>query len=144
MTPRRFSPDVVQAKLEAIDVVVGHLAAVGEVTLERLQSDAIVRAAVERFLTQLVDLAVAANAHIAASLLEDPPPDASASFAHAARAGAIGEDLALALAPSTGLRNVLVHDYTAVDHARVAAAVPLALEHYGRYVREVAQFLETR
>lgn len=44
--------------------------------------------------------------------------------------------------PSAGLRNVLVHAYVDVDSAVVARAVPLALEHYGAYVRQVAQTLK--
>src|SRR5262245_43298878 len=47
--------------------------------------------------------------------------------------------LAVALTPSAGLRNVLVHGYVDLDVARLVAAVPLATEQYGEYVRQVAR-----
>jgi uncharacterized protein YutE (UPF0331/DUF86 family) len=56
----------------------------------------------------------------------------------------IDTELATALRPSVGMRNVLVHNYLDVDHNRVAVAVPIAVEQYGAYVRQVAAFLQTR
>jgi uncharacterized protein YutE (UPF0331/DUF86 family) len=53
-------------------------------------------------------------------------------------------DLAEALAPSAGMRNVLIHAYVAVDLDRVAAALPLARRDFGRYVAAVAAFLADR
>ncbi|WP_353057961.1 HepT-like ribonuclease domain-containing protein [Propionimicrobium sp. PCR01-08-3] len=40
-----------------------------------------------------------------------------------------------------GLRNILVHQYTDIDLAQVAAAVPLALRDYGEYIRQVSRKL---
>ncbi len=54
----------------------------------------------------------------------------------------IDTDVAAALRPSAGLRNVLVHNYLEVDPEIVVAAVPLALEQYGVYVAQAARFLE--
>ena len=126
MTPR-FSADVVQAKLVLMRSVLRDLESVGEVSTECLLSDAIVRAAVECYLGQLVDLAVGVNAHIAATLLDDVPTDYRATFQAASTVGAIPADLAEKLAPSVGLRNALVHEYVGIDPAKVASAVPLAL-----------------
>ncbi len=70
------------------------------------------------------------------------PETYGASFTLAAEAGMIEKDLAAALRPSAGMRNVLVHNYVEVDRDRVAAAIPLAVEQYGEYVRQVAVFLE--
>lgn len=81
---------------------------------------------------------------MAAGLLGRAPDTYAESFALAAEAGMIDGDLAAALAPSVGMRNVLVHSYLDVDRARVAAAVPMAVEQYGAYVRQVATFLRDR
>ena len=45
------------------------------------------------------------------------------------------------LAPSAGLRNVLVHEYAQVDLALVARGVELARQDYRSCVREVARSL---
>lgn len=62
------------------------------------------------------------------------------SFALAAESGMIDGELAAAVRPSVGMRNVLVHNYLDVDQERVALAVPMAVEQYGEYVRQVAAF----
>jgi uncharacterized protein YutE (UPF0331/DUF86 family) len=62
-----------------------------------------------------------------------------ASFDLLVEAGVIDDALAAALKPSVGMRNAIVHEYLRLDLARVAAAVPLAIEVYGRYVTAVAR-----
>lgn len=141
MTPRPFNPATVQARLELMDGVLRDLGSLGEVTPERLRSEPIVRAAVERFLGQLVDLAVSINTHIASAFGDAPPQDYRDSFTAAARAGALDDALAQRLKPSAGLRNVLIHEYVDIDIEQVATAVPLALRDYRRYVEAVARFV---
>jgi uncharacterized protein YutE (UPF0331/DUF86 family) len=52
--------------------------------------------------------------------------------------------LAVRLAPSAGLRNVLVHAYVDLDVGLLVAAVPLASKQYGEYVRQVARWVADR
>lgn len=94
--------------------------------------------AAERILTLLVDLAFAINSHVAVAELGRAPDSYQASFALATEAGLINADLAAALTPSAGLRNVLVHGYLDVDPTQVALAIPLALQHYREFVGQVA------
>lgn len=135
---------VIQERLRLIRDLLADLDAVRDVTADRLERDRIVRHAVERILTQLVDLAVSINSHIAAEQDRRAPATYRESFMAAARAGAISPELANELAPSAGLRNVLTHEYVAVDLVLVARAVSLAREGFGRYVAEVARFLQRR
>ncbi|HEX5812174.1 MAG TPA: HepT-like ribonuclease domain-containing protein [Pseudonocardia sp.] len=72
------------------------------------------------------------------------PPDVRRSFTAVADTGLIDHDLAQRLAPSAGLRDVLVHAYVDLDLARVVAAVPLASEQYAEYVRQVARWMADR
>jgi uncharacterized protein YutE (UPF0331/DUF86 family) len=117
------------------------LDAVGPVDAARLTEERMLRHAVERILTQLVELAAAVNGHIAVGRLGRAAATYRESFALAADAGALPEDLAERLAPSAGLRNVLVHEYAQVDLALVARGIELARRDYRSYVREVARFL---
>jgi uncharacterized protein YutE (UPF0331/DUF86 family) len=118
------------------------LVEIGPVDVERLRVEPLTALAVERVLTLLVDLAFATNSHVAAARLGRAPESYAASFDAAVEAGLLDADLAAALRPSAGLRNVLVHAYVDVDPSAVARAVPLAVEHYGTYVRRVAALLE--
>ncbi|WP_414637283.1 HepT-like ribonuclease domain-containing protein [Actinophytocola sp.] len=53
----------------------------------------------------------------------------------------LSQELAKELIPSIGTRNILVHEYLEIDIDRVAAAVKLALDGYGRHATTIARFL---
>lgn len=135
------SVKLVQERLRLISSFLEDLDLVGDVDEARLQSDRIVRHAVERILTQLVDLAVSVNGHISAAVSGNAPGTYREFYHAAAKAGAITPQLAAELAPSAGLRNILTHEYVAVDLSILAGAVPMARRLYKEYVRQVAAFL---
>jgi uncharacterized protein YutE (UPF0331/DUF86 family) len=110
----------------------------------RLETDRIVRHAVERIITQLVDLAVSVNSHISAAVAGEAPTTYRDSFSAAAKAGAISPELAAELSPSAGLRNILTHEYATIDIGLVAQAIPEAVGGYRRYITQVARFLLDR
>ena len=66
MTPRQLDPDLVQQRLALMRRALDGLKRHRPVTSEQLQQDPDYAAAVERYVTQLVDLAVSVNAHLAA------------------------------------------------------------------------------
>lgn len=144
MTPRRFDPEVVHARLREIRSLLDDLESVGAVTAQRLSEERLTRHAVERIITQVVELAVSINGHLAAAFLEEAPVQYQASFAAAARVGALSEELANRLAPSAGQRNILVHRYLEIDPRAVADGAGATLEGYRRYVEEVARFVAAR
>ena len=144
MTPRAIDWRSVRAKLRRIRELLDQLQSFGPVDKTRLMADPVIELAIERILTLLVDLAFAGNSHVAVAVLGRAPDTYGESFALAAESGMITNELAAALRPSVGMRNVLVHDYLETDRGLVAAAVPLALDQYGEYVRQVARFVADR
>ena len=141
MTPPAVDAALVHAKLRSMRELLDDLDAAGPVDAARLTDDRMLRHAVERILTQLVELAAAVNGHLAVGRLGRAASTYRESFALAAEAGAVPTDLAERLAPSAGLRNVLVHEYALVDLALVARGIELARTDYRTYVREVARSL---
>lgn len=141
MTPPPLDAGSVTAKLALLRQLLDDLDAAGEVTQERLEQDRLLRYAVERILTQLVDLAVAINGHVAVAQLGQAPPDYRSSFGLAAQAGALDPGLAQRLAASVGLRDVLTREYVTVDLEVVVRSVGLAREAYHAYVTALARFL---
>lgn len=117
MTPRELDTGVVRARLALIEQLLGDLEAVGEVTADRLSEDRILRHAVER------------------------PRDYSTSFDLAAEAGLLDPPLRDRLKPSVGLRNVLAHEYVAIDLSIVATATRHARTDFRAYVESVARWL---
>lgn len=141
MTPREFDASVVQARLALMRELIGDLEGIGGVSAESLSSDRMLRHAVERIISQLVELAVSINSHVASTVLRRAATDYRASFDLATEAGLIDEDLRDRLAPSVGLRNVLAHEYVAIDLSVVAEAVDRAVIDYGDYVSSAASWL---
>lgn len=144
MTPRRFDPDVVERRLADIRLAVRRLDELGQIEVEHLNGDWRLRATVERVLTVLVEAAVKLNTHVVTSVLGQAPSDYRSSFLDAARAGAIDAELADQLAPSAGLRNILVHGYEEVDLTALAAGMSMAVSMFPRYVEQVAAFTRER
>lgn len=145
MSPDDFRPVVVQSRLAQMRELLSDLERLGDdLSPEELEENRFVRHVVHHVLTQLVQLAVAINSHVAATVSRRAVTDYRASFDAAVGAGLIDEGLSTALKPSVGLRNVLVHEYVDVDHAVVAAALPEARRDYGRYVQSVADWLGRR
>ena len=141
MTPRRLDPETVEARLRLMRDLLDDLVALGPVPGQRLRDERLLRHAIERILTQLVELAAGINSHIVAVTLGHAPRTHRDSFTDAARAGVIKEELAAMLTPAVGMRNLLVHDYAAVDLDLVGEAVPRAIDDMGAYVRALAEWL---
>lgn len=140
MSPRDLDTQIVLRRLLAMDDLLR--------VLERLDpadDDAVTHLALERILTQLVDLAGDINGHVAGVTLGRAPGSTRESFVLAADAGLITHEAAEVLTSSVGLGNVLVHEYeyeyVDVDRSRVVAAAPMALTAYRGYVDAVREWL---
>jgi len=144
MSPRDFDPEVVTSRLLLIRELLDDLETAGQVTPARLREDRILRHAVERILTQLVDLAVSINGHAATTQLGKSPADYRSSFALAAEVGMISQPIAEQLRLAVGLRNVLTHEYAEIDLALVARGADLALDTFSEYVRQASRWLTER
>ena len=142
MTPRPVHPASVQAKLRSLDELGSALRLVGEIDGARLAEDVLLRLAVERALTQAVDLMVAVCSHVLAAETTTVPMTYRDAVRAAAEHGLIGTDLATSLVAAVGLRNILVHEYTRADLSIVAAAVPVAQRDLTDFVRQVASWLQ--
>ncbi|MDP9444150.1 MAG: DUF86 domain-containing protein [Actinomycetota bacterium] len=81
MSPREFDPKIVHSRLRLIQDLLDDLDSVGPVDEDRLKQDRMLRHAVERILTQIVELAVSVNSHIAATQAGRAPVDYRSSFA---------------------------------------------------------------
>lgn len=144
MTPRELDWRTVRSKLRTLNGLLEDLRDIGAVDAERLSRERITALAVERLLTLVVELASAINTHLVSVELRRAPETYAGSFTLAAQLGVLDLELADRLVPSAGMRNILVHAYLEIDPALVAAAVPVALEQYGEYVRQVARYLQQR
>ncbi len=84
MTPRDIDRGVLQARLRLIEELLDDLERAGELTADMLERDRMLRHAIERILSQMVELAVSINGHISATVLNEAPKDYRSSFRLAA------------------------------------------------------------
>ncbi len=103
--------EVLQRKLQKMQEYLDEMAYYRELTWSNYQGSSQIRRAVERLIQLIVDVAVDINTHSIVDASGSPPDNAYDSFIKAAEMNIIDDKLANEIAPSTGERNILVHDY---------------------------------
>lgn len=135
-----LKPDIVLRRLGVMRTMLSHLERLDITSVEDLD-DLAIRYQLEHILASLVNLATEINGHIA-KVNGVTTSDYREGFSVLARLDVIEPELARALAPSVGLRNVITHQY--VDLDAEFRAFRLAPSQYGSYIKAVAQYLETQ
>lgn len=141
MTPPAPDRATISARLRAMRETLTALEALRSIDANTLGAEPLTRAAAEQLIQVVVDLSVDINAHLVTSETGAAPRTGHDSFLAVAAIGAISEDLAERLAPSAGLRNILVHRYVDIRTDLVAGAIPTVLDGFADYVRQTADWL---
>lgn len=132
---------VIRRKLAHIIEALTGLRPLSGLTLDQYRQRLYERKAAERLLQEAIEAALDINAHLIAELGRAVPEDYYGGFLALAELGILPDELARQLAPSAGLRNRLVHEYEALDDAKVLASSGTILELYPRFVQAVEAFL---
>jgi uncharacterized protein YutE (UPF0331/DUF86 family)/predicted nucleotidyltransferase len=140
--PAMIDREIVNRKLSQMVEYLTALTPLQRLSYADYLQQSLPRYAAERLLQLLVDTAVDINSHLIVELTGTPPQDYYDSFIKAAQAGVLSVAFALSIAQSTGLRNRLVHQYEAIDHAIVHNAIAEAVTQYTEYCRHITTFLE--
>lgn len=140
-------PEFIERKLQLITDDLGRLAQFGAGSYESLIENDLRLAAVERVLERIILRAISVNEHVISSLatgLEERTTRLSYrdTFLRLADYGVYPPEFAAQIAPSAGLRNVLVHEYNDVDHRIVFNAIRSTLEQYSDYIEHVRRFID--
>jgi len=133
---------LVRRKLARILRNLDDLAPIEALSLEAFRSERFRQKGTERLLQEVVEAAVDVNLHLLRVHGRPSPRDYYGSFTLLGDAGLIPNEVAEALAPSTGLRNRLVHEYDDLDDGIVLEAVAEARRLYPRYVSAIEELLD--
>ena len=144
MTPRPLDPATTGEKLRLLEELVDALRSLSPVSGEQLRTDVVVRLAVERALTQAVDLVVSVCGHVLSAEDAPVPGTYREVVSRAAAGGLLEEELGGSLGRAVGVRNLLVHRDGRVDLDLVAAAVPTAVHDLASFITQVAGWLQER
>jgi uncharacterized protein YutE (UPF0331/DUF86 family) len=115
--------DVLARRLLVLNEALRELERPGAADASTLARDAVLRAAVERWLQVSIEACVDLANHLIASKGWTPPETGRASFLSLAAHGYLEHDLAHRMGRAVGLRNLLVHDYASVDLEQLATVV---------------------
>ena len=140
-------PEFVERKLQLITDDLGQLAPFSTLSYESLINDVLKLAALERILERIILRAIDVNEHLISALATGEEERTTRlsyrdAFLRLADCGVYSAEFAGQIAPSAGLRNILVHEYNDVDHRIVFSAIPLTLQQYTQYVERVRRFVD--
>ena len=96
---------------------------------------------VERLFQLIVDVSIDINTSIISGLKFSVPDDYQSTFITLGENKILSMDFALKIAPSVGLRNLIVHKYGKVDIKRMIDDVKNELSDYIEYLKFIDQFL---
>jgi uncharacterized protein YutE (UPF0331/DUF86 family) len=133
-------PDVIARRLLSLNESLRELARPAASDARALIADPVLRAAVERWLQVAIEACFDLAYHLAASEGWTPPGSGREAFASLAAHGKLGADLAKKLGSAAALRNVLVHDYVAVDLERLARVVREDLDDLRDFARTASSW----
>lgn len=110
-------------------------------TYNTYETDTRTRYAVERVIQLVVDLALDVNNVLLDHCNKPPASDYYNSFIDLSECGVLDIQFALTIAPSTGLRNRLVHEYEKINDKIVYESIDCMINQYSQYMAAITQFI---
>lgn len=139
--------DFVKRKIHLISEDLAKLASYKDVPFNAIVSDFEKLAVTERLLERIVSRAIDINEHLIGELARGPQEKTTRftykeTFLKLADVGVCPKTFAEKIAPSAGLRNILIHDYNDADRHIVYKSIRECLEDYKNYIEYILAFLE--
>lgn len=134
--------DLIRRKLSRLNMYLEQLSPIGEKTFVEYQTNSYLKYTAERLIELIVECAIDINSHVVVEMKKRPPEDYTGSFIKAAEVGLISRELADKLKGSAGMRNILLHEYMEIDDRLVYESIPLALQGYKEYIKQVDAFVD--
>ena len=95
----------------------------------------------EHYLQHAIEATLDVCRHLGLALGLKTTDDAHELLRQLAGKGVLTKDFAESNAPMVGFRNVLVHEYATVDHAKVYEYLHEHIRDFDEFIRQVSQYL---
>ena len=135
--------EIVREKLAALQSYYRELAELQSISYEDYSGNHLYRRTTERLLQLIVEAATDINNMVLKKAGEETPAEYYSSFIKMAEAKVFPLVYALVIAPSTGMRNIIVHEYQKIDDRIVYDSIKSTLEYYLKYMEYLEDYLET-
>lgn len=141
-----LNPAFIHRKIKLIQEDLSKLEPLTHLSFDTVAKDPMKYGAAERYLERIITRAIDVNRHLIAELGNGSETTRTYedSFLRLADLKIYPEKFAHVIAPSAGLRNVLVHEYDEVDKRLVYKSVGMALSEYAKYCGYLLKFLNKR
>lgn len=133
--------DLIRRKLSALSEYVGQVSEYRDLTVERYRADWKTQRIVERTLQMAIEACLDVASHVVADRGLRAPMSYAETFELLVHAGLMSDDLGEAMAKMTGFRNVLVHEYAAIDADVVIRVLREGLADFRRFEIEALRWL---
>lgn len=130
-----MSPEVVKKKLESITNYLNDLLPYKRITFDEFMQK---HYEIERILELLIMTASDIVFHTISDKGEPAPASYKAAFLRAGELKIISNKLSESLSLSAGLRNILVHEYEAIDYEIVHKSIPSAVRDFTAFIKELS------
>jgi uncharacterized protein YutE (UPF0331/DUF86 family) len=133
--------EIVLARLRLITKYYNTLDEFRSLNLDEFLADFRQQLIIERLLQLMTQAAIDINDHILSKLNSGKSYTNFEAFIELGKYQIITPELAKQIAPSSGLRNRLVHEYDDIDPNQVFKSISFALQQYPLYVRQINSYL---
>lgn len=114
------------------------------ITINDYIDNIVIKRAIERVMQLIVECATDINNMILKKQGKGPSRDYYNSFIDLAENNVIDMEFAVRIAPSTGLRNILVHEYQKIDDEIVFNSINNVKKYYLEYIDVISKYLGCR
>jgi len=131
--------EIIVNKLIKMEKYISELEKFKPDTFKKYQNDQLKRYAIERLIQLIIDLALDINNILIKKSDRYPAQDYYSSFLELIDLEILSEEFAKDIAPSTGIRNRLVHEYEEVDNKVVYQNLDKLIKYYLSYIKYINQ-----
>lgn len=139
-----INKELVQGKMSDVGSYFRELEPILKEDARQIIADHLKLRTVERLFQLIVDTAIDINTHIIAESGFVVPEDYQSTFTILAENKVMPTEFALKIAPSVGLRNLIVHKYGRVDIKKMVEDVKSEVGQYKDYLKCMDKFLNAR
>lgn len=132
---------IIETRLELISRYLDRLKKSEAINLDDYLNSFDEQLIIERLLQLITQAAIDINDHILSKLTPGKSYTNFEAFIELGKYQIITPELAKQIAPSSGLRNRLVHEYDDIDPNQVFKAISFALQQYPLYIRQIKSYL---
>lgn len=134
--------EIIQEKLLSLHNYYSELLELKDISYEEYIGNKLYKRTVERLIQLIVEAATDINNILLKGLSLGPTVDYFSSFIELAEAEIFPIEFALKIAPSTGLRNVIVHEYQKINDKMVYQAIKETLKYYKIYMEYINNYIK--